>query len=464
MRKTVIITAVIVIVSSLALMIFVRATTIDREAVSYAGVERGNFEITVSATGELVAQKALDIRGPNLVQSLNIRPMPVRLTDIVPEGTIVSKGDYIATLDRSSFANTLKDESDILRDLRSQLEMKLLDTAVALSALRDEIRNQYYVMEEAAITLEQSKFEPPAIQRLARVELEKAQRFLDYRQRLYNLRTGQTSSEVRNLRYSWERQRNKVSELQALLDGFIIRAPSDGIVMYKKDRNGIKRKAGSMISPFDPVIATLPDLSTLQSRIYVGETDVTKLSHGLPVQVSVDAFGEKSFSGQIVSVANIGEQLSNTDSKVFEVLVKIVDSDPRLRPAMTTGNRVVISSLKDVLYVPAVSVHAGADSIPFVYTREGKKQIVMLGDANDRHIVIERGLDEGVQVWSDVPADLSKFRIAGADLIPHIRQQNRERKLALENGINPAVPGTSRTGFFPPSSGNSGTSAASGGN
>lgn len=464
MRKTVIITAIIVLVSSLALIIFVRTTTSDPAEESFAGVMRGNFEITVSSTGEIVAEKALDIKGPNLVQSLNIRPVPVRLTDIVPEGTIVSKGDYIATLDRSPFSNTLKDESETLRGLRSQLDMKLLDTAVTLTALRDEIRNQYFAMEEAAITLEQSKFEPPAIQRLARVELEKAERFLEYRRRLYALRTGQSAAEVRNLRYSYERQKSKVAELQNLLEGFIIKAPADGIVMYRKDRNGIKRKAGSMISPFDPVIATLPDLGTLQSRLFVSETDVTKLVKGQPVQVTVDAFREKTYSGVVESVANIGEQLSNSDSKVFEVLVRISDSDTRLRPAMTTGNRIVINSMKDVLYVSAGSVHAGTDSIPFVYTRDGKKQIVVLGEANDMNIVISKGLEEGMQLWSDTPRDVRGFRLSGSELVPEIRQQFRERKVAMETKSGTGRKNTAPGSFFPADHSNGASSSTSGGN
>ena len=36
----------------------------------------------------------------------------------------------------------------------------------------------------------------------------------------------------------------------------------------------------------------------------------------------VDAFPNKQFSGKIYTVANIGEKLENTDTKVFEVMVK----------------------------------------------------------------------------------------------------------------------------------------------
>ncbi|MCK7474994.1 MAG: hypothetical protein MZV49_18980 [Rhodopseudomonas palustris] len=60
----------------------------------------------------------------------------------------------------------------------------------------------------------------------------------------------------------------------------------------------------------------------------------------------VDAFPDKMFRGKVYSMANIGEKLENTDTKVFEVMVKIDGSDPALRPSMTTSNKVIIKQIK----------------------------------------------------------------------------------------------------------------------
>ena len=76
--------------------------------------------------------------------------MDLKIQDIVPEGTIVNEGDYIAQLDRTSYDNTLKDELENLTTLQTNLEMKILDTAVVLTNLRDDIKNQRYAVEEAA--------------------------------------------------------------------------------------------------------------------------------------------------------------------------------------------------------------------------------------------------------------------------------------------------------------------------
>jgi hypothetical protein len=60
-------------------------------------------------------------------------------------------------------------------------------------------------------------------------------------------------------------------------------------------------------------------------------------------------FPDKSFTGQVISVANIGEQLPNTDAKVFEVVVKLDNTDPILRPSMTTGNQIITKAFTDVV-------------------------------------------------------------------------------------------------------------------
>ena len=122
--------------------------------------------------------------------------MEMKIQDMVPEGTIVKEGDYIAQLDRSSYTNTLKDALDQLKTYQNNVDMKVLDTTVALTNLRDEIKNQRYVVEEASITLAQSKYEPPATIRQAEIALDKAQRTLNQKIKSYELKVAQNLSEI----------------------------------------------------------------------------------------------------------------------------------------------------------------------------------------------------------------------------------------------------------------------------
>ena len=86
--------------------------------------------------------------------------MDIKIQDLIPEGTEVKEGDYIGALDRTTFDNSLKDELERLETMNTAYQMLLLDSAVTLSNLRDGIKNQNFSVEEAAITLDQSKYEP----------------------------------------------------------------------------------------------------------------------------------------------------------------------------------------------------------------------------------------------------------------------------------------------------------------
>lgn len=431
MKKTLIITGIVVVVSILFLVLFVSLTSGKDKNLNFAEAKEGYFEITISSTGELIAENSVDIKGPDIVRNRNFRATPLKIIDLVPEGTTVKKGDFVATLDRSSFNNSLKDEQEELRKNQNELESKTLDTAVVLSTLRDEIKNQYYVAEEAKITLAQSKFEPPATQRQAEISLDKAQRTYTQKQKTYQLKKAQTRAELRNLAIQVSTQQRKVNDLDSVLKAFVITAPGDGMVIYKKDQSGKKIITGTILNPWDPVVATLPDLSSMLSKVFISEIDINKVVTGQKVEITIDAFPDKFFNGNVSGIANIGEQLSNSDSKVFEVLVKLADYDPLLRPSMTTSNRLIVHTFSNVIYVPNESVHAGIDSIPFVYTRDGVKQVVVLGEANDKNIIIEKGLEAGKEVWLTIPEKAEKFSIAGTELIPIIK----ERAIAkLESG------------------------------
>jgi len=141
----------------------------------------------------------------------------------------------VATLDRTTLDNSLKDELDRLVTYETNLEMKILDTAVTLSNLRDAIKNQRFTVEEASITLQQSKYEPPTTIRQAEISLDKANRSLDQSIRGYSLKVEQAKSDMRTNKNNVMEQRQKVADLQTVLSKFIIYAPSDGMIIYKRE-------------------------------------------------------------------------------------------------------------------------------------------------------------------------------------------------------------------------------------
>ena len=424
MKRILIITGIVL--AFVALFAFNKMTTRNEETNTYVKVKKDVFEISVSASGELIAEKSIDIKGPEIVSSAQgnrgMRFMDLKIQDLVPEGTLVRQGEYIAQLDRSSYSNSLKDAMDALKTEQANLEMKILDTAVALSGLRDDIKNQHYVVEEAQITLAQSKFEPPATIRQAEIALDKAKRALEQKNKGYSLKIQQNLADIGKQKRAKDKAQSLVDDLQDFLSKFTVLAPTSGMVIYKKDFSGTKRKTGSSVNPFDRIIATLPDLSSMLSKIYVNEIEVSKVKPGQKVTLAVDAFPSKSYAGKVISIANIGETLPNSDSKMFEVQIRLDVSDPALRPSMTTTNKIIISTYNDALFIPTECVQTGSDSIPFVYLKNKTRQVVVLGEANDKNVLIKKGLEPGIMVCVTTPADPQGYKLRGQELIPEIKK------------------------------------------
>jgi multidrug efflux pump subunit AcrA (membrane-fusion protein) len=423
MKRTIIITLAIVSAAILALYVFTRLTSKKDNDNLFAEVKRGDFEIAISASGELEAENSVDIKAPEIAVGRDFHASELKISDLIPEGTEVREGDYIATIDKTQLDNTLKDERERLSTFRTNLEMKMLDTAVVLTNLRNAIKNQIHTVEEAEITLKNSKYEPPTVIRQAEINLDRQKRVLEQKERGYALRVAQVKRDIATQTMWFNRISRRVESLEEVLAGFVIKAPSPGMVVYKKDRRGNKIKTGSNINPFERVVATLPDLSTMLSKTYVSEIEIRNVVPGLEVIINVDAFPDKAFKGKVAVVANIGEKLPNSDSKVFEVNIRLDGSDPDLRPSMTTGNKIVIKTIRDVVYIPTECIHTGPDGVPFVYTKRKTRQVVVPGETNEKDIVIEQGLEPKALVYVIQPENADNFRLEGEELKTFLNQR-----------------------------------------
>jgi multidrug efflux pump subunit AcrA (membrane-fusion protein) len=428
MKRTIIITIGLAIVTLVGLFVFNKLISRKESNKLFAEAVKGDFEIAISASGEILAENSVDIKAPEVSRGRDFHGSDLKIQDMVPEGTEVREGDYIATLDRTQFDNTLKDERERLSTFRNNLEMKKLDTAVTLTALRNEIRNQRHTVDEAEITLQNSKYEPPTTIRQAEIDLNRQKRMLEQKERGYQLKVAQAKSDIATQTMWFNRIDRRVASLEEVLASFTIKAPSSGMVVYKRDHHGNKIKTGSTINAFERTVATLPDLSSLLSKIFISEIEISRVKPGLDVEIRVDAFPNKVYRGKVFTVANIGEKLENTDTKVFEVMVKIDGSDPILRPSMTTSNKVIIKTFSDVIYIPTECVHAGTDKIPFVYTKNKTKQIVVTGESNEKNIIIEQGLEPKQLVYIIQPENADEFKIEGEDLKTTFSEQATARK------------------------------------
>jgi multidrug efflux pump subunit AcrA (membrane-fusion protein) len=352
----------------------------------------------------------------------------VKISDLVPEGTLVDSGDYIATLDRTEITTRLTDIGDQLMKAQSQLTKTQLDTSLELRGARDNLINLKYALEECQITLEQSKYESPAAIRQATINLEKAERTYKQAVESYQLKVQQNKAKMKEVEITFQQQQRERNDILGVLDKFIVKAPKSGMVIYVKEWGGSKRKVGTELSTWDPVVATLPDLTSMISKTYINEIDISKVKAGQDVKIKVDAFPEKEFAGKITEVANVGENLPNTDAKVFEVLIKVNGQDTLLRPAMTTSNSVITAVYDSVVFVPLECIHNN-DSLTFVFSKDGgniTRQIVETGESNEN--IIKKGLNENDLVLLTIPDKPDRFEFSGLDIYREMKNKELERK------------------------------------
>jgi len=396
---------ILLLIALLVVVILIVALSINKTGSDtqtiMVPVKSGVFEIDVTTTGELEAKESEDITGPANLRTVRI--WQVTIEDIIADGTIVDSGDYVATLDRTELENQIKDQELELENLETQFVKTQLDTTMELRAARDELVNLRYNLEERQIIVDQSIYEPPATQRQATIDLDKAERAYDQAVKNYQLKLQKAEANMQEVTTNMKKVTSKLEIQKEILKGFIVKAPKAGMVNYRRDWDGKKMGVGAQIGSWDPVVATLPNLKQMVSRTYVNEIDISKVKPGQFVEIEVDAFPDKHYTGAVREVANIGQQLKNSNAKVFEVIIDVNEFDSILRPAMTTKNRIISQVIDSVLFIPLECIQSN-DSMTYGHTQSGRRQIIT-GESNENEIIVHEGLQNEEEVYLVAPDD-----------------------------------------------------------
>ena len=401
-KKRLLIIGAAIVVIALIFGWFAWRKSSGQEAL-FVTVQKGLFEVTVVTTGELTTQNKTKIEAPQGIRARNVRFGDIKIQDLVPEGTVVKEGDYVATLDRSSADNSIKDLEDELDRLRAKQDRILLDTALTLRGARNVLLNMQFDLEEKKIAVEQSVYEPPATQRQQKNALEKALRDWDQEQKNYQLKLEQARANVQDGYMELSLKERQYREMLEVLNNFVIRAPAAGMVIYHRNWYGEKLRVGSTINTNELTVATLPDLAILLSNTQVNEIDINKVKKGNQVKIGIDALPDKVYMGKVIEVSNMAANNYGSGAKLFEVVIQLDPvEDALLKPSMTTSNTIVTASEPDKLYVPLEAIY-GDDTEHWVYRANGSRQVVELGISNDNYCVIEKGLSEGERIYLSEP-------------------------------------------------------------
>jgi len=146
----------------------------------------------------------------------------------------------------------------------------------------------------------------------------------------------------------------QVKQAKALLDAAeldlkytVIRSPVNGIVIARSVEVG-QTVAASFQTPMLFLIAL--DLTQMQVDANVSEADIGGIAPGKPATFTVDAFPGERFTGEIHQVRNAPINVQNVVT--YDVVIRVNNSDLRLRPGMTANVSIIIAQKDDVLMVP----------------------------------------------------------------------------------------------------------------
>ena len=426
-RKLWLTTIIVIVVLLLAYFVFPRPK--NETFAIHTTVAKGPFEILVYSTGQLESKNSDNILIPEKMKDQQTRISNLTITDLVEEGTYVDSGDYVATLDHQAVEEQLKAAMDEMEKILSEYDDSKIDSNLILSNQRDLIVNASLDLEERAIVVEESVYESPSLQRKAEMDLDKANRKLEQTKNAYKLKIQQEINKVNRKYINYKQVRERVTALQELIDALIIYSPRSGILSYYQHTFGGTTKTGSRVSQWNPIIAIFPNMDSLITKTFINEIDISMIKIGQKVKIGIDAFPDKELSGEVISLANMGQIMPKSDAKVFEVKIEIDGSDPDLRPVMTTSNTIQIDFFEDVLYIPIESVFTN-DSLSYVYPTEGKeiRQIIETAEENENFVIVLQGLTEGQELYSLEPENAESRPFSGMEIYEEIQRKKEEKK------------------------------------
>ena len=286
-----------------------------------------------------------------------------------------------------------------LAEAQKKVEQKEIDLGMKLLDLE-----QQAAQARADLGRAQLKVDVPAeVQQ--RIELEKA--LLDKKGRerdLQNLEAegrvtqALTGAELSSLRQQRDRAAGRVKALEDGIEKMNIKAPQDGIVVYRANWRDEKKKVGDSVW-FGEVVLALPDLAEMKGDGFVDEADGGPVREGQKVTVRLEARSDFDLPGKVARIGRTVKQRSwRTPLKGYRVEIALAKTDPTfMRPAMRFRGEIETGRIPGVLLVPRDAVFL-RDGGPVVWARRalGWREVkVTLGRSNRTQVEIVSGLARG---------------------------------------------------------------------
>ena len=362
------------VVLVVAVAFWVLGSTSAGSRIPSTHVKREPVTIKVVEAGDLRARDQVTVSAINDKQILWL----------CPEGKYVHQGDTLVVFESAKYVISTDEAHSAYLVARAQLEQKQNDLEAQKS--KEEAARQRY---ESLPELEKKGFVMEGEVQQAKLAWQELQST-----------TRSSVAEVKAAQANVDRAQNaQDQEMRKLREG-VMRAPRAGLVVYATSGTPEEAKKISVgMVPFQGQdLMYLPDVSSMLVDTEVGEIDLAKVHVGETAAVMLDAYPGVQFKGEVVTVANLAKRKLNrtsgkqTGAKVFDITVRVVADDPRLKPGLSATVEILCSQYPQALTVPLEAIFYDENEKPFVYLRKGGRvqaRPVEIADSNDRVAVVK---------------------------------------------------------------------------
>jgi len=212
-------------------------------------------------------------------------------------------------------------------------------------------------------------------------------------------------------KYEVSAAESQLKQLSESLRKTTVYAPMAGVITSLISQLGEKVVGTSQFSGTE--MMTISDLSIMNAEVEVDENDVVNISIGDKAEVTIDAFPNRIFHGNVVEIANSAKVVgtgTQDQSTNFAVKVRLTDFEGAdLRPGMSCTAKIQTETKENVLAVPMMAVatrevpgfkpdttKVGGDkpTVVFVVDKSGEAKLVQVkvGISDNSYIEVLSGL------------------------------------------------------------------------
>jgi HlyD family secretion protein len=169
----------------------------------------------------------------------------------------------------------------------------------------------------------------------------------------------QASLAAANANAQLVRAQRNLEDARIAFEDTEVKAPGNGVIIEKNVETGTVIQSATQNVGGGTVLLKMANLDTVQVRALVDETDIGKIQPGLAVTITVDAYPNRPFRGEVLKIEPQATVQQNVT--MFPVLVRIANREGLLRPGMNAEVEVHVGSRENVLAIPNAALRTTRD-------------------------------------------------------------------------------------------------------